>query len=163
MLLLDDDNGGDDDGSKSATGIIIGVTLGVTFAIILIITTVCIIKKKIKKTSPQHLNLSTSVQTPMNNSSYHNTRHTEVLQVSTSRETTFTTFTLDASKPPYSRSCQPPANALSDDVPSYPPPDYASASEYPSLPIDDSPLPDDDVPPPDYACVVSSDNVFTAL
>ena len=162
MLLLDDDNGGDDD-SKSTTGIIIGVTLGVAFAVILIITTMCIIKKKIKKTSPQRLTLSTSLQTPMNNSSQHNTRYTEVLDGSTSRETTFTTFTLDASKPPYSRSCQPPANVLSDDVPSYPPPDYASASKYPSWPTDDPPLPDDDVPPPDYACVVSSDHVSTTL
>ena len=49
MLFLDDDNGGDDDGSKFSTGIIIGVTLGVAFAVILIITTVCIIKKKLRK------------------------------------------------------------------------------------------------------------------
>lgn len=110
---------------------------------------------------------SNFLQPSANNSSHHNTSHTEAPHTSTFRETT---FTLDASKPPpYSRkSYQSPANNLSatpDDVPSYPPPDYASASNYPTMSPDDTPvrndvlMPEDDVPPPDYTCVLSSNNV----
>ena len=55
--------------------------------------------------------------------------------------------------PPYNLSYnkeQSSAKPISpDDVPSYPPPDYAAASEYPAMPSDD-------VPPPDYTTVVSS-------
>ena len=40
-----------------------------------------------------------------------------------------------------------------DDAPSYPPPDYASAGNYPSLSSDE-------VPPPDYATAISSNATF---
>ena len=145
---LDEDE--DVDSNNSANGIIIGVTLGVVFIIISIITIICIVKKKFKKVSQQDSIQSTTLQPPANNSSHLNTRYTEVPHISTSAETTFTTSTLDASKPPpYNRSYQPPANNLSDtpdDVPPYPPPDYAFARNY-TL--------------PDYTCTVSSDKVTT--
>ena len=149
--LDDDDDSGDDvNNTDSTNGIIIGVTLGVVFTIISIITIMCIVKKKLKKVSQQDSIQSSTLEPPANNSSHLNTGHTEVPHISTSAETTFTTSTLDTSKPsPYNRSYQPPANNLSDtpdDVPPYPPPDYAFARNY-TL--------------PDYTCTVSSDKVTT--
>ena len=148
---VDVDHSNDVDSVDSANGIIIGVILGVALTIIIsIITIMCIIKKKAKKISSQDSTQSTSLQPSPNNSSHSNTRHTEASHISTSNETTFTTFTPAASEPPpYNGACQPPVNCVSvtpDDIPSYPPPDYALALNYTS---------------PDYSCVVSSDNVST--
>ena len=66
-----------------------------------------------------------------------------------------TSFTLQP-PPPYNQfhhyaeqpSLEPNNLVPPDDVPSFPPPDYAVASEYPALPFDDA--------PPDYATLVSS-------
>ena len=151
IFSLDNDNHSNDvDSVDSANGIIIGVILGVAFTIISIITIMYIVKKKFKKISTQDSTQSTSLQPLPNNSSHSNTRHTEAPHISTSNETTFTTFTPAASEPPpYNRACQFPVICVSvtpDDIPSYPPPDYAFAHNNTS---------------PDYSSVVSSDNVTT--
>ena len=163
----DDDEHGDDDvdSSKFSSKIIIGVAVGSVSSVVLFIFILCIIYKKTKKQSTAgYLQHNSTVPSQprflrpfVNNSSHQNADHNEqdplMYETSGIPESAVPSFTSPCN-PWYSDSEEPPSGPtnniviLPDDVPSYPPPDYESASNYPLL----SP----DVSPPNYTSVIPS-------
>lgn len=159
IYILDDNDHGDDntDSSKSSFSnkIIIGVTIGSVSGVVLFIFMLCIIYKKTKKkSSAGYLQQNSPVssqsrflQQPYTNSPSHQNTSCDEQQVPLMYETSVIPAA-DSPVPPftspgnpwYSDSEQSPFECnnnniviLPDDVPSYPPPDYESASNYPLL------------------------------
>ena len=166
---LDDNSPTDDDDDASSTSynrMIIGVTVGPVSAVALFLLLLCMIYKKCKKKSlsghlqcnSQHSSWPRYLQPPANNPSHQNTNHNEqhdeqqVPMISGFAETPSIT---PAFPPPYNPSYDDsdrepspvrPMLIPPNDVPPYPPPDYASANNYPLL--------SSEVPPPDYVSAV---------
>ena len=153
----DDNDHGDDDSdssrSSSFSKIIIGATVGSVSGVVLCIFMLYIIYKKTKKkSSAGYLRHNSPVssqsrflQQPYANSLSHQNTSSDEQRVPLMYETSVTP---DSPAPPYTSPVNPwysdsdqyPSEPthndiviLPDDVPSYPPPDYASASNYPLL------------------------------